>query len=289
MIDLHTHSTVSDGSEPPAQVVRLAAAAGLRAVALTDHDRFDGLAEAGAEAARLGVELVPGCEVSCRGPGDPASAAGSAHVLVYFPDEDGPLSATLATLRRNREDRNRRLVARLVELGLPVTWEEVVAEAGGEDGLGRPHVAAVLVRHGVVGSIQEAFDRYLGPGGAAYLPKDNLGLPEVARLAAASGGLCVLAHPLSLGLPEASLARFLEDLAGLGFAGAEAFYGRYRPEERQLLERLARRAGLVPTGGSDFHGTYKPDLAVGTGQGDLAVPDWCLEELLARRPARPRG
>jgi predicted metal-dependent phosphoesterase TrpH len=289
MIDLHTHSTISDGSEPPAQVVRLAAAAGLRAVALTDHDRLDGLAEAGAEAARLGVELVPGCELSCRSPGETGTAASSAHVLLYLPAEQEVLAAELAGLQRDRQVRNRRLLERLAELGVPVTFEEVVAEAGGEEGLGRPHVAAVLVRQGVVGSIQEAFDRFLGPGGAAYVPKARLSLADAARVARASGGLCVLAHPLSLGLPEATLARLLEDLAGLGFAGAEAFYGRYRPEERRLLERLARRAGLVPTGGSDFHGTYKPDLAVGIGQGDLAVPDWCLEELLARRPAHPHG
>lgn len=285
MIDLHTHSTCSDGSEPPARVVQLAAQAGLRALALTDHDRLDGLAEAEQAARECALELVPGCELSCRGPGPEGSPAGSAHVLVYFPGPDGPLGEELAALQADRRARNQRLVARLQQLGLPVSFEAVVAEAGGEEGVGRPHVAAVLVRLGVVGSIQEAFDRYLGPGGAAYVPKARLGLEEAARLTQASGGVCVLAHPLSLGLPEAHLSGLLEDLAALGFAGAEAFYGRYRPEERRLLERLARRAGLVPTGGSDFHGTYKPDLAVGSGQGDLEVPDWCLEELAARRPA----
>ena len=278
MIDLHTHSTVSDGSDPPERIPELAAAAGCVAVALTDHDRLDGLAPAAARADELGVRLVPGCELSCQ------ASPGTLHLLAYFlEDGEGPLQAELGRLQEGRGDRNRRLVDRLAELGLPVTLEEVEAEAGGE-GVGRPHVAAVLVRKGVVASIQEAFDRWLAKGRPGYVERDRLTVAEAIRLVRGSGGVPVLAHPLSLGLDDGALDGTVGELAGLGLAGLEALYGRYRPEERQALADLAGRHGLVVTGGSDYHGRYKPDLQVGTGRADLRVPDSTIEELLARRP-----
>jgi hypothetical protein len=170
------------------------------------------------------------------------------------------------------------------ELGLPITPEEVEAEAGGK-GIGRPHVAAVLVRNGVVTTIQEAFDRYLAKGQPGYVEKERLHPDQAIRLARASDAVAVLAHPLSLGLEGAELDRTIGELAELGLAGAEAIYGRYSPEERAEVAALARRHGLVVTGGSDHHGTYKPDLQVGIGTGDLDVPDSVLEELATRRGA----
>lgn len=275
MIDLHTHSTVSDGSETPEHVVELASGAGLSAVALTDHDRLDGIDPARRRAAELGVELVPGCELSCE-------HEGTMHVLVYFLEPgDGPLQDELVHLQGARDDRNERLVARLAGLGLPVTYDEMVAEAGGM-GMGRPHVAQILVRKGVVGSVQEAFDTWLAKGRPAYLPKDRLDPQTALRLARASGGVPVLAHPRSIGLQGAELARTIRELADLGLAGLEAIYGRYSEEERAGVADLARSAGLVVTGGSDYHGTYKPDLEVGTGRGDLAVPDDALDALRQR-------
>lgn len=273
MIDLHTHSIVSDGSDSPARVVELAAAAGCRAVALTDHDRLDGLAPARAAASGLGVEVVPGCELSCAWP------SGTLHLLVYFVEEgEGALQDELSSLQADREDRNRRLVARLADMGLPVSEEEVAAEAGGS-GAGRPHVAAVLVRAGVVGSIQEAFDRYLGRGGSAYVSKARLSPARAIRLARRSGGLAVVAHPDTLGLDPAGTLAAVGELAALGLVGLEAHYGRYSPDHRSELARMATRLGLVATGGSDYHGTYKPDLQVGTGTGDLDVPDSALAAL----------
>ena len=275
MIDLHTHSTVSDGSDSPAQVAELAAKAGLTAFALTDHDRLDGLREAGTRAAELGVELVPGCELSCEHPA-------TMHVLVYDIEAgEGPLQDELLGLQHARDSRNERMAARLAALGLPVTLEEMEAEAGGI-GVGRPHVAAILVRKGVVGSVQEAFDAWLAKGRPAYVDKERLAPAHALRLARASGGRPVLAHPLSLGLDPPALAAAVHELAGMGLCGIEAVYGRYTPEDRAGLVALANEAGLVATGGSDHHGSYKPDLTVGTGTGDLAVPDEALAALRAR-------
>ncbi|HZD65946.1 MAG TPA: PHP domain-containing protein [Acidimicrobiales bacterium] len=277
MIDLHTHSTVSDGSDPPAGVVRLAAAAGCRAVALTDHDRLDGLAEARAEAAHHGVELVPGCELSC------AWSPGTLHLLVYFVETgEGPLQEELVRLQVDRHERNLALVRRLRELGVPITAEEVEAEAG-NGGVGRPHVAAVLVAKGVTNSIQEAFDGWLGKGAPAYIPKGRLEPSRAIHLARRSGGLPTLAHPLSLGLPPEQLREAVAELADAGLVGLEAYYGRYEPDERAALIAMAEDLGLVATGGSDHHGRYKPGLTVGSGAGDLEVPDSVLEALAARR------
>ncbi len=280
MIDLHTHSTCSDGTDPPERVAELAAGAGCSAVALTDHDTLAGLDAARQRAGELGIDLVPGCEVSC------AFGDGSAHVLVYFVEgAGGPLQEELARLRQDRVARNRRLAERLRELGLEVTYGELVAEASSEESLGRPHVAAVLVRHGAAESVPDAFDRWLAAGRPAHVPKARVQPAEVARLARASGGVAVLAHPLTLGLGPQALSAAVAELAASGFAGIEATYGRYTPDERAALAELARRHGLVATGGSDYHGTVKGDLAVGTGQGDLRVPDAVLDELEARRPA----
>jgi predicted metal-dependent phosphoesterase TrpH len=286
VIDLHTHSTESDGSERPGRIPEMAAAAGCTAVALTDHDSLGGLAEARAAADRAGIRLVPGCEVSCRkpppAPGRPA-VGGSVHVLVYFVEPgEGPLQDELVNLRRDRAERNARLRARLAELGVPVDYEAMVAEAGGEAGLGRPHFARALVKAGAAADIDDAFDTYLADGRAAYVPKSRLSPAEVARLAVASGGIAVLAHPLTLGLDPSSLEQLVGELAEAGLGGIEAIYGRYTTDERRALRRMAKRQGLVATGGSDYHGSFKPDLEVGTGMGDLDVPDSALEELAAR-------
>ena len=280
MIDLHTHSTCSDGTDAPERIPELAARAGCRAVALTDHDTFSGIARARESAGRAGIELVAGCEVSC------AYRGTSAHVLVYFvEDGDGPLQEELGRLRRDRVARNHRLVARLRDLGAGVTYDEIVAEAAGEESVGRPHVAAVLVRHGLAESIPDAFDRWLAEGRPAFVPKARVAPGEIAAAATASGGVAVLAHPFSLALGPEGLEDAVAELAAAGFAGIEAYYGEYTTGQRAALALLARRHGLVPTGGSDYHGTAKAGLEVCTGRGDLDVPDVVLDELAARRPA----
>jgi 3',5'-nucleoside bisphosphate phosphatase len=282
VIDLHTHSSVSDGSEPPARISELAAAAGCNAVALTDHDNLRGLDEAADAAQRLGIVLVRGCEVSCKPEG--LATGSSVHVLVYFVEGDeGPLQEELRALRADRLRRNRLLAQKLAELGVPVDYDEIVRDAGGEEGIGRPHFARALVKVGAATDIDDAFDHWLANGGPAYVPKGRLHPIDVARLATASGAVAVLAHPFSLKLGPVALVALADELAGAGFGGFEAVYGRYSPEQREDLSKVARDAGLVPTGGSDFHGSFKPDLAVGLGTGDLNVSDGVLEELAARR------
>jgi 3',5'-nucleoside bisphosphate phosphatase len=279
VIDLHTHSTASDGTDAPERVAELAARAGCRAFALTDHDTLGGLAAARRRADELGVELVAGCEVSC------AFGPRSIHVLVYFVDDgEGPLQDELVRLRQDRVARNRTMTTQLQALGLPLTYEEVVAEAAGEDSAGRPHFAAVLVRHGAVESVPEAFDRYLGEGRPGYVEKARVNPAEIAALATASGGVAVLAHPFTLGLDRSDLAAAVGELAAAGLQGVECYYGRYSHDERVGLAELARRFDLVATGGSDHHGAGKPDLTVGTGRGDLKVADKLLDLLAARRP-----
>jgi predicted metal-dependent phosphoesterase TrpH len=189
---------------------------------------------------------------------------------------------------QNYWDRNQQLARRLGELGLPVTLEEMEGEAGGE-GVGRPHAAAVLLRKGVVGSISEAFDVWLGEGRPGYVERERPDVRTALEATRESGGVLVLAHPLSMGLDPAALDRAVGELAAAGLDGLEAIYGRYTPEERQALTALATSHGLVATGGSDYHGRYKPDLQVGVGLGDLVVPDDVLDRLESRRPSgKPR-
>jgi predicted metal-dependent phosphoesterase TrpH len=276
VIDLHTHSTCSDGSESPIRVVELAAEAGCGAVALTDHDGTDGNAEAQERATSLGIDFVAGCEVSCR------FSPGTLHLLCYFVTAgESPLQDQLERLRRDRETRNERLVGRLNELGVPITFDQVEAVAGG-GAIGRPHFATVLADMGAVDSYQDAFDSLLGKNGPAYIPKAFIDAPASIEAARSSGALTVLAHPLSLGLEPADLDRTVAELAAAGLTGLECIYGRYTPVDRTGLLEIARRHDLVATGGSDFHGSFKPDLSVGTGQGDLDVPDTVLADLRMR-------
>jgi predicted metal-dependent phosphoesterase TrpH len=278
VIDLHTHSVASDGSDRPARLATLAVQAGLSAFALTDHDTLEGLAEAKAASEAVGVRLVPGCELACE------VATGGMHVLVYFlGDGPGPLQDQLARMRAGRGVRNERILGVLAEHGMDISVDEVLAEAG-EGSVGRPHIAALMVRKGYVDSFPAAFDLWLATGRPAYLGRDRLTPEEVISLAHASGAVAVLAHPTTLGLDRDGAGEFIAALAGAGLDGLECEYGRYPPEERAIWRRLAGELGLCPTGGSDYHGAYKPDLSLGTGLGDLCVPDELLEELERRRP-----
>jgi 3',5'-nucleoside bisphosphate phosphatase len=281
MIDLHSHSTASDGTDPPAEVVRLGAAAGLSALALTDHDTLEHLPEARAAAREQGVRLIDACEISCELAG---RAPGTMHLLVYFVDDSsGPLQDRLGELQAGRGNRNEQIVECLRANGMDVTVDEILAEAGGGS-VGRPHIARVLMRKGYVESIQEAFDRWLAKGRPAYFERVRLAPEESIELAHASGAVTVLAHPTSLDLDDGALDGFVAGLVAVGLDGIECEYGRYTPEERRRYRALAARHGLAVTGGSDYHGENKPDLRVGTGRGDLAVPDELLDELEARRP-----
>lgn len=283
-VDLHTHSTVSDGSETPATVVALAAEAGLSAVALTDHDILSGLTEARQAADRHGIELVPGVELSLDWSEhvQPPTGGGMHLLVLGIEDVGGPLQDRLSELRRGRDGRNTIILERLHEQGLPLEIAEVEALSGGGS-VGRPHIAAAMVARGYVPDIGTAFELYLGNRGPAYVGRPRLTPAGALTLAKASGGVSVLAHPFTLGFEhDAQLEELVEELVDLGLDGLESHHCGVEPERRPVLRRLARRHGLACSGGSDFHGTFKPGIAIGTGTGDLLVPDAFLEELRDR-------
>ena len=272
-VDLHTHSAYSDGSDPPADLVAKAAAAGLEAVALTDHDNLDGVPEALAAARHHDIELIPGVELSCEW-----DRGGFHMIVLWLEPGSGPLQNQLLELQTGRATRNERMVDKLAGLGVDITYNEVLEEAGGT-GVGRPHMAAVLVRKGVVESMAEAFDLYLTAGRPAYVGRARL-TPEAAiELSRKSGALPIIAHPHTLGIARSELDAELKRLADIGLAGLEAFYPEYEPDTRLELVERARQAGLVPSGGSDYHGSYKQGLQLGRGYGDLNVASSVLEEL----------
>jgi 3',5'-nucleoside bisphosphate phosphatase len=277
-IDLHTHSTASDGSLSPTQLVELAAAIRLDALALTDHDTLEGIPEATAAATRAGIELIPGIELSLDWD------RGGMHMLVLWLDPGtGPLQDRLQALQDARNDRNARIVYRLNALGMELTLAEVEAEAG-EGTVGRPHIAAVMVRRGHVTDIKSAFDLYLGNGKPAYMSRDRLAPEEAIDLARRSGGVPILAHAHTLGLDnQAEFEATLRRLADAGLVGIESHYGSYDTDERAGYARMAKRFGLLASGGSDFHGSYKTDVALGTGSVGIGVPTEILEPLRATR------
>lgn len=276
-VDLHTHSHFSDGSDSPSAVVDLAVAHGLSSVALTDHDGFDGVAEA-TDAAATRIEVIPGTELSARWD------QRSVHVLVYWPDTgDSPLHRALIDLRADRSRRNGEMVDALAGLGVDITLDEV-SEVAGVGVAGRPHIAAVLVAKGVVGSLAQAFDEYLAAGRPAYRGRLGLDVTTAVELALRSGGVPVVAHPHTIADGADDFRALFERIAEMGFAGVECHYSEYPASTRIRLAERADGLGLVATGGSDYHGSYKPGIAVGTGRGDLDVPDGVVEALRERIP-----
>jgi 3',5'-nucleoside bisphosphate phosphatase len=279
-VDLHAHSTASDGTFAPAEVVRLAKEAGLLGLALTDHDTIAGLAEAGAEAVRLGITLVPGIEISAVSP----VPEGTLHILGYCID---PRNAVLSEMTRQlieaRDNRNPQIIARLRELGIDITIDEALAQAQGGV-LGRPHIAAILVRKGVVKTIKQAFDEYLGQGGKAFFDKERLSPREAISRIRQAGGLPVVAHPVQLRTSnDAQLDHAIKDLVDLGLAGIEVIHSDHGPGEVEKYAALAKRYHLLKTGGSDFHGTNKKDINLGIANGRRVPREW-MDELLAASP-----
>ena len=271
-LDLHVHTTFSDGSLPPADVVKLAQKANVSALAITDHDTVDGVPEALTVGQELGIEIVPGIEISSRWHGI------EIHILGYFINwKDAALLARLARYRDSRHARNPRIVEKLNELGLDITDEEVEALAGPAS-IGRPHIARVLMNKKYVNSAKEAFDRYLAEGAAAYVPRDLPDPAEAITLILAAGGVPVVAHPSWLDRSE-GIVPLCNELKNVGLAGIEVHYSTHRPEQTSQYLNIAKKLDLLVTGGSDFHGVTKPDIDVGVGRGHLKVPEKLLEPL----------
>jgi 3',5'-nucleoside bisphosphate phosphatase len=302
VIDLHTHSSFSDGSDTPEQLAQKAHDLGISAIALTDHDTTLSHPEMAAACERLGLELVNGVEVSLRDDEWPRDGKPrNVHVLAYFlPQDPGhPLQRQLANLRHDRERRNQQLVDVLQEKGFTdLTLAFLTHMTGNVDSIGRPHFARAMVdlHPEIVGdpsveTTNRIFTDWLGVGGAAYVSKTSMGIQEFVDAGEGSGTVFSIAHPLINYLDEitptsieTTMPKVMGSLRERGFKGVEAHYGGTSAGIRALMVKLTRDAGMIPTGGSDYHGTYKPDVELGRGRsGDLHVPNEVLDELKAAR------
>lgn len=258
-VDLHAHSTASDGTLPPEKVVEAAHRRGLVAIALTDHDTIDGLPAARDTGVRLGVRVVPGVELSA------VEEGSEIHILALHVSNSTALQARLAGLREMRQRRARLIVTKLNELGVGVTIEEVLAESRG-GAVGRPHVARALIARGVVNDFKDAFAQYLGAGGRAFVPKEELSVVDAIGIAHQAGALAVWAHPGECGRRER-----LEPLVAAGLDGIEVRHPSHSREDIVRLHALADFFGLLPSGGSDWHGANDGPRRIGV----MNVPrDW---------------
>jgi predicted metal-dependent phosphoesterase TrpH len=282
MIDLHTHSAASDGSLSPAELMRTAAGKGLRAIALTDHDTIAGLGEAESAAAQSGIRLIPGVEVAIkRSDASGGEPPGEFHLLGLGLKAPSPaFLQALAGLSGLREARNREILGRINETGIDAGYDELRSLSGGGS-LGRPHFATLLIKRGVVKNQAQAFERYLGKGKPFYVPKDGLDFTEALGLIKESGGIAVLAHPMSLYIAWGRLPAFIEELARQGLDGIEAWHPTAGVRSCKRLEDLGRSLGLVITAGSDFHGERRPDRKLGFTAGGRKIEDALLEAIPA--------
>lgn len=280
MIDLHMHSTFSDGTLTPTELIRKGKELKLTAMALTDHDTIDGVPEFMEAGRSVGVIPVPGVEISVD---TKLPNHGHMHILGLFIDPDSEiLRGKLNYLREQRNRRARKIIDKLNELGVEVSMEELLAEAG-EGSIGRPHVAAIMVRKGFVGNIIEAFEKYLKKGGPAYVDKVKFGEEEAIQLIKQGRGLAILAHPHLMKYDTFEEARHkILQLKEFGLDGFEVYYSGMPLEYTRRLLELADDDDFVYSGGSDFHGANKDGIQLGTGTGDLQILDLVYERLKGR-------
>ena len=278
MIDLHSHTSASDGTLSPAELIEAAAAAQLEALAITDHDTFSGYDAAVPLAAEAGIELICGIELSVKWRGR------SVHLLGYFFDGGAPegFRAWATAMLEAREDRNRRLARELQAHGVGITLEEVHERSGPL--AARPHFASLLLEKGYVATLQQAFDEYLGEGAKCYVPRDEPQFDEAARRIAEHGGISSVAHPGRTWSRAEVAASQLRSMLPYGLDAIEAWHSDHSPETMEFYKSLARTLGIGVSGGSDFHGANKPSIRLGTGRdGKLSVPREVLEDLRALR------
>ena len=288
LVDLHTHSTASDGTASPTNLVEQAERLGLTAIAITDHDTVGGIDEALQAGNRFSIEVVPGVEISVDAVA-PDGSASSLHILGYFIDHQNvELLNALGDRQNDRNQRNQQMLDKLNQLGIPLTLEQVQSFQGKDGSLGRPHFAQAMVAHGMVKDMDEAFSEYLARGARAYVHKKRLNQKQGIALIRQAGGVAALAHPAHFLQHYDYFTELLRDLKKMGMQALETYYGEYSAQQTQYLLNLARKFGLAACGGSDFHGETKPGLHLGSGRGQLKVPYSCLEELKLKKAAQKR-
>ena len=278
LIDLHVHSTYSDGTLTPYELAKLAKDTGLTAFALTDHDTVDGIPDALSACQKFEIELIPGIEFSTEYQGK------DIHIVGLELDWKSPrFLSEVHLFQDSRNIRNRKMIAKLHDLGnIDISWEQMEA-AFGKAIWTRAHFARYLKDHGYVKEMKEAFSRYIGDDCPYFVPREKVSPAQAVRLIRSTGGIPILAHPLLYRLTEEGLLTLIEELKNAGLLGIEALYSTHTPEEESFVLRLARRQGLLISGGSDFHGSNKPSISLGTGRGNLRIPYELLEKLREAR------
>ena len=274
-IDLHTHSTFSDGTFTPLQLVKYAEEKGLKAFAITDHDTTEGIKEA--KSIETNVEVISGVEISTRYDKKEIHIVG-----LYVNENDADLNKQLKYYREKRVTRNFEILEKLNSLGVDITIDDVKESCTG-DVISRAHIAKALVSKGFVGSYTEAFDRYLGDNKCAYVPRETLNYEESMELITKAGGVPVLAHPLLYKMSDTNLENMMVKLRQKGLKAVEVYYSTHSNSDTQHVMAMANRVGLIYSGGSDFHGATKPKIDIGTGMGKLAVPYAILEKIRGER------
>ncbi len=270
-IDLHVHSTASDGSYSPEELVALAKTQSLSAIAITDHDTVSGFAQAQEQGKLMGIEVVPGIEISTK-------YGGPIHILGYYIDVNSEkLKPVLNWVVHDRDERNRKMAEKMAADGIPVNYDKMRERFG--EVIGRPHFARILVELGLARNTRDAFDRYVEKGQKYYLPRNFLSIERSVEIIREAGGIPVLAHPFQYKLDDNGLREIIEHCMEYGLMGIECRYSGYTPEQSGYLEALAEEYGLLKTGGSDFHGISKPDIRLGDGKGGLEVPYEFLEKM----------
>ena len=289
MVDLHTHSNISDGDLSPEMLVKEAAKQGLRAIALTDHDTIGGLDSAKTAARRENFHFIPGIEININWAGGKSAhgapglgPGGEFHLLGLGINAPSPaFIKAVEELSRRREARNREILDRMHEFSIEATWDELLAlsGSGGGHSIGRPHFAALLVKRKIVRNPNQAFARYLGVGKPFYVPKDGIVFEEAAALIRESGGIPVLAHPISLYVAWGRLPDLIKTLKDLGLMGLEAWHPTAKPGSCRRLEALAKHLNLYVTEGSDYHGSVRRDRRLGYSGKGRKIDDAVLEAI----------
>ena len=274
IIDLHTHSLMSDGSDSPIELVRKAEEGGLVGLALTDHDTVKGVTTAKMEAEAMEMKFLEGVEIGCH------DEFGNLHILGYFKDlEIERFSKDLEWVKKARNERNRKILEKLGVEGMPISMDRLKMYAG-DDVIGRLHIAKSMLGEGYVSSMKEAFKRYLNVGGKCFVPRKTFTSREAIELIKEDEGLAVMAHPFLIPAQKMELTRIIKGLVGLGIDGIEVYYIENTPDETRFLENISYKHNLMPTGGTDYHGINKAGVSLGVGRGDMSIPFSLMDRML---------